>query len=149
MDPTKSSQHDTPFRPRSSSSDGENRLQTQILNISGAGGSMQRSTPGSAPMLRASPYSPFPFGLPIQSSNRSLLSPGSLEQQQGNTIENVGVKPNENVITGSGLHVFRGRVRAQDVYGGNVYCNGTPSPPVFVLNSTYFQYVVFASKPGV
>ena len=91
----------------------------QILNTRGAGGGIQ-APPSVSTMLRASPYSPFPFGLPIQSSSRSLLSPGSLEQQEGNNIEKGGVS-NENVVTGSGLHVFRGRVRAQDVYGGNNY----------------------------
>ena len=118
MDPTDPAHQDTPFRPRASSNDREgNRLQMQILNTRGAGRGIQ--APPSA-MLRASPYSPFPFGLPIQSSSRSLLSPGSLEQQEGNNTEKSGGS-NENVISGSGLHVFRGRVRAQDVYGGNHY----------------------------
>ena len=117
MDPTDPAHQDTPFRPRTSSNDLEgNRLQMQILNTRAAGRGIQ-APPSASPMLRASPYSPFPFGLPIQSSSRSLLSPGSLEQQEGN-IEKSGVS-NENVISGSGLHVFRGRVRAQDVYGGN------------------------------
>ena len=126
MDPTDPSHQNTPFRPRSSSNDrGGNRLQMQILNTRGAGGGIQ-TPPSASTMLRASPYSPFPFGLPIQSSSRSLLSPGSLEQQEGNNIEKGGVS-NENVISGSGLHVFRGRVRAQDVYGGNNYFGVTIS----------------------
>ena len=108
------SPHNTPYRPRNANGSA-NRIPMQV--VSAAGGA-QRSPSAS---LRASPYSPFPFGLPIQSSNRSILSPGSLEQQEGMSRDDSEPKAgfsSENDIGRSGLHVLRGRVRAQDVYGG-------------------------------
>ena len=114
MDPSDSA-HGTPFRPRYGNGNG-NRISTSVGNaLPGS----HRTSSGSA-MLRASPYSPFPFGLPIQSSSRSLLSPGSLDQQEAmrnEEIERSDQFSNDN-INHSGLTVFRGRVRAQDVYGG-------------------------------
>lgn len=114
MDPSESP-HGTPFRPRNGSAGGS---PISVLAGNTVGGP-QRSGTGSA-MLRASPYSPFPFGLPIQSSNRSLLSPGSLDQQEvmENELERKDRFSSDNVYNHSGLHVLRGRVRAQDVYGG-------------------------------
>ena len=117
MDPSDSA-NGTPFRPRNGNG-ASNRIPTVGNAIPGA----QRTSSGSA-MLRASPYSPFPFGLPIQSSSRSLLSPGSIDHQE--TIHNDEIERKEqfrsDAINHSGLHVLRGRVRAQDVYGGK-HCN--------------------------
>ena len=73
---SRGSSHRTPYMPRIRNAD-ENRISSPSAN---ANNGSQRSSTGSA-MLRASPYSPFPFGLPIQSSNRSILSPGSIDQE--------------------------------------------------------------------
>ena len=67
--------------------------------------------PSSSP--RQSPYSPFPFGSPISHSDRSILSPGH-QSQSGESA----MMPNLNSSLTNVQHVIRGRIRAQDVYGG-------------------------------
>ena len=112
---SRGSSHRTPYMPRIRNAD-ENRISSPSAN---ANNGSQRSSTGSA-MLRASPYSPFPFGLPIQSSNRSILSPGSIDQELSRN-EDVNKKDQFSSDTNndtSSLHTFRRRVRAQDVYGG-------------------------------
>ena len=107
MDPADSHHNGTPFRPQNRS--------IGRLPLHSPSSSNQRPA-------RASPYSPFPFGLPIQSSNRSLLSPGSLNQnkEHAEPTEKEESAPTENNSGDSSLHVFRGRVRAQDVYAGKL-----------------------------
>ena len=68
MDSTDPS-HGTPFRPKTTISGNSGRM--PIADNSSSALS-QRNT--ASTLLRASPYSPFPFGLPIQSSSRSILS---------------------------------------------------------------------------
>ena len=105
--------HGTPFRPRITN----NATIGRITNTDGSSlGVSQRNTAPS--VMRASPYSPFPFGLPIQSSSRSILSPGSADQKK---LENEEVTAGDSfpiINNHAGLHGLRGRVRAQDVYGG-------------------------------
>lgn len=60
----------------------------------------------------------FPFGSPINSSRRSVLSPGALQSPASTSSSGEA---------GASPHVLRGRVRAQDVYGGPVAFGGTPS----------------------
>ena len=62
----------------------------------------------------------FPFGSPINSSRRSVLSPGALQSPAPPTSSSGGE-------AGASPHVLRGRLRAQDVYGGPVAFGGTPS----------------------
>ena len=107
--------HGTPYRSRTNNSASARRTSMADNNSTTMS---QRSTASS--LLRASPYSPFPFGLPIQSSSRSILSPGSVEQK---LVENEEIAarnsfPNDNMNNHTSPHVLRGRVRAQDVYGG-------------------------------
>ena len=65
----------------------------------------------------------FPFGSPINTSRRSILSPGGLPGQQPQQPAAAVPGP-----SGSGTpHVLRGRVRAQDVYGGPLAFGGTPT----------------------
>jgi len=90
---------------------------------SGLSGANSRSG-GGAPASGAAP-SMFPFGSPINTSRRSILSPGGLPgqqpQQPGAAVPGPGG-------SGSGTpHVLRGRVRAQDVYGGPLAFGGTPT----------------------
>jgi len=121
---SRGSSHRTPYMPRIRNAD-ENRISSPSAN---ANNGSQRSSTGSA-MLRASPYSPFPFGLPIQSSNRSILSPGSIDQELSRN-EDVNKKDQFSSDTNndtSSLHTFRRRVRAQDVYGGPLMFGGSPS----------------------
>ena len=105
----------TPYRSRTNNSASARRTSMADNNSTA---NPQRSTASS--LLRASPYSPFPFGLPIQSSNRSLLSPGPLEQPE--RLNEGGPDPKSGVcnesFSNNKLHVLRGRIRAQDVYGG-------------------------------
>jgi len=63
----------------------------------------------------------FPFGSPINSSRRSVLSPGALQSPAPPTSSSSGGE------AGASPHVLRGRLRAQDVYGGPVAFGGTPS----------------------
>ena len=115
MDPSDPSQG-TPFRPRMTNNATVGRMSNQDGSSIGVS---QRSTASS--VLRASPYSPFPFGLPIQSSNRSILSPGSVDQTilENETIAARASFPTNGTTNNhAGLHGLRGRVRAQDVYGG-------------------------------
>jgi len=60
----------------------------------------------------------FPFGSPINSSRRSVLSPGALQSP---------APTSSSGEAGASPHVLRGRLRAQDVYGGPVAFGGTPS----------------------
>jgi|FrelakmetLWP11LW_1041352.scaffolds.fasta_scaffold100112_1 hypothetical protein len=69
--------------------------------------------PSSSP--RQSPYSPFPFGSPISHSDRSILSPGH-QSQSGESAT-----PNLDSSLINVQHVIRGRIRAQDVYGGQLF----------------------------
>jgi len=114
--------HGTPYRSRTNNSASARRTSMADNNSTAM---PQRSTASS--LLRASPYSPFPFGLPIQSSSRSILSPGSVEQK---LVENEEIAarnsfPNDNINNHTSPHVLRGRVRAQDVYGGPLMFGGT------------------------
>lgn len=85
----------------------------------------------------------FPFGSPINNSRRSILSPGALPQSAGSppavgqrtssapassaSFAGTG-EPSSSGGGGSGTpHVLRGKVRAQDVYGGPLAFGGTPS----------------------
>ena len=100
----------TPFRPKTTNTGNTGRV--SMANNSSIGLSQRN--------IRASPYSPFPFGLPIQSSSRSILSPGSVEQKilENEEIAGRNSFPNESIKNHTSPHVLRGRVRAQDVYGG-------------------------------
>ena len=103
----------TPFRPKTTNTGNTGRI--SMADNSSIGLSQRN--------IRASPYSPFPFGLPIQSSSRSILSPGSVEQKilENEEIAGRNSFPNESIKNHTSPHVLRGRVRAQDVYGGK--CN--------------------------
>jgi hypothetical protein len=70
--------------------------------------------PSSSP--RQHQFSPFPFGSPITNSDRSILSPGRQSQGQ----EEVQTPAALNLSQTSVQHVIRGRIRAQEVYGGQL-----------------------------
>jgi len=70
--------------------------------------------PSSSP--NRSPSSPFPFGSPITFSDRSLLSP--LRRVSGDTL--VPSQRSSSLSSSQSQHVFRGKVRAQEVYGGKL-----------------------------
>jgi len=107
----------TPFRPKTTNTGNTGRI--SMADNSSIGLSQRN--------VRASPYSPFPFGLPIQSSSRSILSPGSVEQKilENEEIAGRNSFPNESIKNHTSPHVLRGRVRAQDVYGGPLMFGGS------------------------
>ena len=77
---------------------------------------------GNAPSADQSSCSMFPFGSPINTSRRSILSPGGLAS--------TGVDSSQpsRLSDGTGSqHALRGRIRAQEIYGGPLVYGGRSS----------------------
>ena len=98
--------------------------------------------PGPSPSAAASTYSSmFPFGSPINTSRRSVLSPGALNLSANRAAVDGEQTDHDVSLTGS-HHVLRGRVRAQDVYGGPLMFGGN-SISKGIEESWLFPDIVF------